>query len=293
MEKARTILHMLAAALAAAGATGLVRRLPAASTPQVSGGDPVAIVLGDVRTLVGRKMVVKADEYFHGGVTDIDCSLGHSHHHHDHDGHDDHDDHDGHDEHHGHDEHGGHDDDEAAAVRAPWAFVTRAVRLPSIERHLQGTDSREMLPWLWAACRVDSGNVNAYANAAYVLESLYGDFGKAIAVLDEGIAANPGSAELEFQKGSVLLLRLKDAGKARLAFESALAKIPRDKKLANRDDLDADLMMLRTLAFLGRIAHDEGDRPTVLRYLKRAQDINPAHSATAALRKLAEEPPAP
>ncbi len=283
---------MLAAAAAAAAAAGLVQSLPAESTPQTAGGDPVAIVLGDVRMLVGRRMVGKADEDFHGGVTDIDCSLGH---HHDHSGdHDDHDD-DGHGEeghdhgeeghHHGEDD--GHVDD--AEVIAPWAFVTRAVRLPSIERHLQGADSREMLPWLWAACRVDSGNVNAYANAAYVLDSLYGDFEKAIAVLDEGIAANPGSSELEFQKGSMLLMRAKDPEKARRAFESALAKIPGDKKLTGRDDIDADLITLRTLAFLGRIAHDDGDRQTVLRCLERANGISPTHSATVTLRKLADE----
>ena len=279
MRGKMTSLAIPAAALAAACMACLMRRLPGEASPQAAGADPVAIVLGDVRTLVGRRMIGKADEYFHGGVTDIDCSLDHHHHH-------------GHGEHehgeHEHDEHGGDGDDGeegAADVRAPWAFVTRALRLPSIERHLEGVDSREMLPWFWIASRVDSGNIAAYANAAYVLDALYGDAEKALVALDEGIAANPGSSELEFQKGS-LLMRLKAPERAEGAFKAALAKIPGDKKLQGRDDIDAELLTLRTLAYLGRVAHDRGDRAAARDYLGQARAISPNHAATKGLQRL-------
>ena len=267
----------------------------AGAMPQKNDADPIAILFGDVRMLIGRRMVGKADEYFHGGVTDLDCSIANSHHeddehmeesaeeekagdlHHHHHG----DEQDGEGEH--ADENG-----EASPVRAPWAFVTRAVRLPSIERHLEGKSSREILPWLWAACRVDSGNINAYANAAYVLESFYGDAEKALAVLDEGIRANPKSSELEFQKGMLLLHRIKAQERAEASFRAALAKVSADAALQNRDDTDATLMTMRILAVLGKLAADRGAHDEVRRYYKMALDISPNHRATIRLRTLAE-----
>jgi hypothetical protein len=275
-----------AATCVAAALTAVSRFLvPADAMPQKSDSDPLAILFGDVRMLIGRRMIGKADEYFHGGVTDIDCSLEHSHHDHAHGPHD-HDDHDHPDLQAFHDLQDGKDDHEA--VRAPWHFVTRAIRLPSIERHLEGESTREILPWLWAALRVDSGNVNAYANAAYVLDSLYGDKDKALAVLEEGLATNPESAELEFQKGELLLRGFKAPGKAEAAFRAALAKAPRDKHLENRDDIDAPLLSLRSLAYLGRLASDRNDGKEVRRCHDMARAINPDHSATESLRYLVE-----
>ena len=268
-----------AAACVAAAFVAVCRFLvPAETLPQKSDSDPLAILFGDVRMLIGRRMIGKADEYFHGGVTDIDCSLEHSHHPHDHHDHDDHDDHDLQDLQ--------DDDDSHEAVRAPWRFVTRAIRLPSIERHLEGESSREILPWLWAALRVDSGNVNAYANAAYVLDALYGDKDKALAVIEEGRKTNPDSSELEFQKGELLLRGFKAPDKAEAAFRAALAKAPQDRHLKNRDDIDAPLMSLRALAYLGRFASDRGDDGELRRCYEMARAIDPDHSATASLSKL-------
>lgn len=174
-------------------------------------------------------------------------------------------------------------------MRAPWRFVTRAIRLPSIERHLEGESTREILPWLWAALRVDSGNVSAYANAAYVLDSLYGDKDKAIAVLEEGLMTNPGSSELEFQKGELLLRRFKAPDKAETAFRAALAKAPSDKRLKNREDIDAPLLELRALSYLGKLASDRGDGRELRRCYDMARAIDPAHSATESLRRLVTE----
>ena len=264
------------ACLAAALAAVCRFLVPVEAMPQKSDSDPLAILFGDVRMLIGRRMIGKADEYFHGGVTDFDCSLEHSHHHH---GHNDHD-HPVHQDLHG--------DDEVAHVRAPWRFVTRAIHLPSIERHLEGESSREILPWLWAALRVDSGNVNAYANAAYVLSSMYGDKDKALAVLEEGLRTNPDSSELEFQKGELLLRDFKDPAKARAAFRSAFAKAPRDHHLENRDDIDATLLEVRALSYLGKLASADGDDLELRRCYDLARTIAPDHSITESLRRLAE-----
>jgi hypothetical protein len=265
-----------ATACAAAVFAAVCRFLvPAETLPQKSDSDPLAILFGDVRMLIGRRMIGKADEYFHGGVTDIDCSLEHDHHDHAHDHHDDHDLQDIPDF-----------QDDHEAVRAPWRFVTRAIRLPSIERHLEGESSREILPWLWAALRVDSGNVSAYANAAYVLDALYGDKNKALAVLEEGRKTSPDSSELEFQKGELLLRGFKDPDKAGAAFRAALTKAPDDRHLKNRDDIDAPLLEIRALSYLGRFASDRGDNEELRRCYEMARAINADHTATESLRKL-------
>jgi hypothetical protein len=267
-----------ATACAAAVFAAVCRFLvPAETLPQKSDSDPLAILFGDVRMLIGRRMVGKADEYFHGGVTDIDCSLEHDHHDHAHDHHDDHDLQDIPDF-----------QDDHEAVRAPWRFVTRAIRLPSIERHLEGESSREILPWLWAALRVDSGNVSAYANAAYVLDALYGDKDKALAVIEEGRKTNPDSSELEFQKGELLLHGFKAPGKAEAAFRAALAKAPNDRHLKNREDIDAPLLEIRALSYLGRLASDRGDGQELRRCYEMARAIDADHTATESLRKLVE-----
>ena len=268
-----------AAACFAAALAGVCRFVvPGGAMPQKSDSDPLAILFGDVRMLIGRRMIGKADEYFHGGVTDIDCSFWDGHHHH------------GHDDHHDHGDNGeeGEAHGEAAPVHAPWSFVTRAIRLPSIERHLEGESTREILPWLWAALRVDSGNINAYANAAYVLDSLYGDKDKSLAVLEEGLAANPGSAELEFQKGELMLSGFKEPVRAETAFRAALAKAPADKHLQNREDIDAPLLEIRALAYLGKIASERGDGAELRRCYEMARAINPNHSTTKTLHDLVE-----
>ncbi len=274
-----------AAACFAAALAGVCRfAVPSGAMPQKSDSDPLAILFGDMRMLIGRRMMGKADEYFHGGVTDIDCTLEHSDHNH---GRDDAAEHHHHD--HG-DNHGEEEEthDEAAPIRSPWSFVTRAIRLPSIERHLAGESTREILPWLWAALRVDSGNVNAYANAAYVLGSLYDDKDKSLAVLEEGLKTNPGSAELEFQKGELLLSGFKAPAKAEAAFRAALAKAPDDKHLKNREDIDAPLLEIRALAYLGKLASERGDGDELRRCYDMARAINPRHSTTKTLQNLLE-----
>lgn len=262
--------------------------------PQKSDADPLAILFGDVRMLIGRRMIAKADEYFHGGVTEIDCSLDNPHHAHHHDEAHEHHHDEAHEHHHdeAHEHHGdeeAEETDNAPPIRAPWAFVTRAIRLPSIERHLEGESSREILPWLWAALRVDSENVNAYANAAYVLDSLYGDREKSLAVLEEGIRNNPGSAELEFERGELLLRSFKAPEKAEAAFRAVLVKAPRDRHLENRENIDAPLLTLRALSYLGKLASDRGDVKELRRDYDLARAINPVHSATAILGKLIDQ----
>ena len=267
-----------------------------AAPPQLAANDPLALLLGDVRMLLGRRLVAKADEYFHGGVTDIACSH-HHHHHQDGIGADEGDDPDeeghGGEKHRESEDHEAEDHDgEAAAqrpVRAPWAFVTSAIRLPAVERHLEGEATREILPWLWAASRVDSANAATFANAAYVLDALYGDYDKALAALDEGIRANPKRAELEFQKGLLLLRRFHDAAAAEAAFTRALAKARDDAALDNRDDIDRPMLTASILLQLGRLARDRGDLATLRRRYDEARAVSPDHHATQVLRRLLEE----
>lgn len=277
----KIIISFLAAVIIAVSVK-LCRSDIVSGMPQIADSDPLSIIFGDIKMLIGRKMIKKADEYFHGGVTDMNCSLESEHEEADKEGLDNEECHnpDCHHEHHHH-----HHEEEASKVPyvhvpAPWSFVTTAIRLPDIERHLEGESTREMLPWLWAACRVDSDNISAYANAAYVLSAMYNDQQKALAALDQGIAANPNSSELEFQRAQLLLKELNRTEDAKNSFKSVIEKTAHDKAE------DHELIALRAIGYLGNIAAKENDFDNVKKYYEQALAISPYHTITAQLSNL-------
>lgn len=267
--------------------------------PQVGGEDPVAVLFGDMRTMIGREMIAKADEYFHGGVTGL--------HHHDEFGHDHHGEsdehgeghegegrhvHDGAEHHHGpHEDHGDghrHHDEEHGeekelsyvAIPDPWHFITVQVKPPRVERHLQGKTTRELLPWLWAAMRIADNDIRAYQNAAYVLDALYGQPEKSLEVYRLGIRKNPASPDLEFNIAEMLFVHFKRKDEAEAHFRAA-----REKALAKGTE-EADLIRLRAIDFLGALAAERGEKEALASYLKEAESIHPYHMVTKHLRRL-------
>ncbi len=253
--------------------------------PQVGGEDPVAVLFGDMRTMIGREMIAKADEYFHGGVTGL--------HHHDelehrHDGTEgpDGDRHGGeHDEKH---RHGGDGDDDGEPpaylpIHDPWRFITGKVKPPQVERHLQGETTRELLPWLWAAMRVAEDDIRAYQNAAYVLDALYGQPEKSLEVYRLGIRKNPASPELEFNLAEMLYVQFGRKDEAEVHFRAA-----REKAAALGTE-DAALVRLRSLDFLGALAAEHDDTMALAAFLAEAESLQPQHVVTKHLRKLLGE----
>ncbi len=263
----------------------------ASELPQVGGEDPVAVLFGDMRTMIGREMIAKADEYFHGGVTGLHHHDEFEHHEH---GGDSGEQDEGHEHEHGEGQEGDHlhehpedHDDEAGlsyvAIADPWRFITDQVKPPRVERHLQGETTRELLPWLWAAMRIAGDDIQAYQNAAYVLDALYGQPEKSLEVYRLGIRKNPSNPELEFNIGELLYVHFKRIDEAEAHFRAA-----REKARA-LDTEEVALVRLRALDFLGALAAKRGDKEELASCLKEAESLQPSHVVTRHLRRLLDE----
>ncbi len=274
----------------------LLPRLFAGRMPQVPGENVLAMLLGDARQEISFALLEKADDYFHGGVRHADCDHelsgtsgkesesrsraegGHAHAH-DHDHHHNHHHHEHHHEHH-------HDHDTASApsgpARDPWRWLNSRVHVQE-HRHTEGEDARELVPWLWAACRMSPRNIQAYESSAYVLSRMLERPHDALKLLEEGVRLNPASAELEFSLGQLALHSLDDPARAERAFAAARAKC---KPEPGKDGEDARFLQGSILFYLGYLAHQRGDRVQAESCLAEAVREVPKHAGTRDLRKL-------
>ena len=179
-------LVLVAAVAAVAGAAELCASFVDALPQQAADGDVLSVAFSDAREELASALVHRADSYFHGGI-DLDCHAAHGHAHehgeHDHD-HDDID---------RHEQDGGWFD--------PWEWIDSRVRAPSVHRHLEGSETMELMPWLWAGVRADPRNVANWTTAWYVASHMAKDHALAREILAEARRANPESMELAFTAG--------------------------------------------------------------------------------------------
>ena len=179
LHSAFFILHFLLLG----GLVGLFNRQP--SQPQlVRGDDALAVAFGGARETISLAMVQKADSYFHGGI-DMD---------------------------------GGEEKVEKVGGGGGeggdwWAWIDSKIRAPQVHRHLDGGESVEMLPWLWAAVKSDPHNAEAWSVAWYAAKHIMKDSATAERVLAEAKAKNPDSIEIAFTEGRAFY----DGGKGDLA----------------------------------------------------------------------------
>jgi len=259
----------------------LMPTLFAGRLPQAAGEDIMAMLLGDARQVLSAAMLTKADDYFHGGAQHSDCTHGlagpqggaHAHDH-------------GHPESHA-DEHppDGNAPD-APASRDPWAWLNARVHVQA-HRHTEGEDARELLPWLWAACRTSPSNIQAFESSAYVLERMLKRPLEALALLEEGTRLNPSNAAIEVSLGELALHSLKDPVRAEQAFEAARTKCRPAPGEAGEDDR---FLLGRILFYLGYLARQRGDLDRAGACLTEAEAQVPDHVGTRNLRKLLRAP---
>lgn len=256
-----------AAAFALGVATSLalsLSSLPAkARVQRAEAGGALAVAFADARNLLARSLLMKADEYFHGGLNRRNVKLlckdkpGH-----DHDGH-------------GHDEHGEgchcHDcearDGSTAGRFDPWAWIANGIDAPTQHRHLEQQETAEMLPLIWAAARADPGNEEAWSTAWFVLHYYIGRKDQALKVLDEALERNPQSVEMRFLHGeSAWDVGRGDRAEAEKWFsaarDTAFAKCGGD--VAKLSEADAHHCRL-SLTMLTGIARDRDDLPALER----------------------------
>lgn len=251
--------------------------------PQTPGEDVLALILGDARLEVSRSLEDKAEEYFHGGVRNINCTIQedaaeHANEAHGHEGgHEDADHDDDHD----------HDAAEPAATpsrRDPWQWIDGFVH-EQAHRHLKGDQTAEVLPWLWAATRMSSKNVLAYQSSAYVLAYSLDKPEEGVRLLEEGVRNNPAAPELDFSLGQTILDRLHDAARAEPWFVSTREKCLAAKGNEKRAE-ELALLRLRALFYLGFLSKQRGDLDRARACLQEAESLAPQHEVVRDLRAI-------
>ena len=189
MSASARALTFVAAVAAVAGAAELCASFGDALPQQAADGDVLSVAFSDAREELASILVHRADSYFHGGI-DFDCHAVHGHDHEPEHGEDEHE----HDDHHdGHVHDGGWFD--------PWEWIGSRVRAPGVHRHLEGAETMELMPWLWAGVRADPRNVANWTTAWYVASHMAKDHALAREILAEARRANPESMELAFTMG--------------------------------------------------------------------------------------------
>ena len=272
----REKLHIYLCVLCVLLAVTLGRGVPllfSAGLPQVPGEDVLQLILGDARQELSAVMLEKAEEYFHGGQRDVDCEYGlesceaHDHEAHDHEG-----------------EHAEKPGSEAKPHDV-WAWIDRHIHAQE-HRHLEGDQTVELLPWIWAACRASPQNVQAFQTGSYVLAKMARRPEEGVRLLEEGVRANPNDAGLAFSLGELWLITLKDAERAEPWFISAYEKCrPAD----GPEGEAAQLLKVRTLFYLGYLAKRRGDVARVRACLAEAEALSPGHASVRDLRRLLEK----
>ena len=160
------------------------------SLPQlVRGDDALSVAFGGAKETISLAMVQKADSYFHGGI-DMD---------------------------------GEEEVEKVGGGGDWWQWIDSKIRAPQVHRHLDGGESVEMLPWLWAAVKSDPHNAEAWSVAWYAAKHIMKDSATAERVLSEAKAKNPDSIEIAFTEGRALYDGGKgDVAAAKRAFQRAV-----------------------------------------------------------------------
>jgi len=132
--------------------------------------------------------------------------------------------------------------------------------------HLEGDKVKEMLPWYYYAAKLDPHNVQAYLNGGYWLYSAVEETDEGEKFLNEGIANNPESFQLHFQRGVLYLSKKKNYKKALSDFKKA--EILFDSKTASFEQ--------RILFLLITSTYERLNQPKkALEYIRKVQELFP------------------
>ena len=270
----RQSLHVGLTVAGAALAVTLGQCVPSACAgkmPQAVGEDVLAMILGDARLVFSDAMMDKAEEYFHGGVRDVVCEhgLGTTH------------------EEPGHHAAGEHGLEHAGAAAGTdfWGWLNGQIHVQE-DRHIEGEDVRELLPWLWAACRSAPQSIRAYETTAFVLAHMTKRPADAVRLLEEGIVKNPDNASLEISLGELLLQSFHDLPGAERVFEAARRKC----RTADGPEGAPDrVLKVKALFYLGYLAKQRGDLARARECLSQAEQLAPDDAGTRDLKKMLQE----
>jgi len=259
------LLLMLAFGLAA----WLGPRLEAQFPDRVDSDDPLAVLLGDTRTLFANSFFVKADAYFHSGYypTIFDNNAPFK------------------------TPHIGEDSDtmesknsgdENSFLGQPHDWIERLNRnfFPSEHTHLDqgGVDGegasevKEIMPWLKISEELDKHRIETYLVTAYWLRNRMHKVNEAEQFLRDGLRANPDNAALLFELGQLYMEGRNQPSPARNLYLAALNSWGR----ANSGNPEPDKFLLsHILAALAKLEENQGNNPKAIEYFKALKTISP------------------
>jgi hypothetical protein len=151
-----------------------------------SGQDMVVQVLGGTASMVADKAYQEADVYYHAGVTCANCPdrvnrnglLLHA--------------------------------VEQPGIPRPLSHLLDAmhhVTAPTVHRHIQGADEKEVLPWFIVATHLDPHHMDAWLTGTYWFYRT-GEIDRAKQFILDGVRHNPTDYRVHMERG-ILFYRLK------------------------------------------------------------------------------------
>ncbi len=272
---------------------------------QKSGQSLLDTIFGESRAVLGERMLYKADVYYHSGVGYEECDHEHEHHHPEEDLHDHEDEHqdpddDPHPDDHDPEHQQPHSPAESAKSQSGdwWTQLNRRLH-PRGHKHLSGErEEKEILPWLWAAIRVDPENPQPYLDGAYFLGDRLGKPEKALDILNQGIERNPEEVELYFAKGTTLYHSFDKPQQAFKVLEQGRQHWRQQLKRwqekeaegkSHKQEPPNSLLYFRILGYMARIAKDAGDIKTAKNLYQEALPVAPNDRLRSNLREQIEE----
>jgi tetratricopeptide (TPR) repeat protein len=192
--------------------------------------DMIYKMIGESRRIFSRVCMMRADEYFHGGVTlaaqkcryganapkpsphaqqehALHQIKGEDHHHH-----------------HAHEEdHSAFKKVEAIKGVPRWNCLLYLGELINIDKHmhLREEEQKEMVPWYIFAVQLDPHNVHAYVIGGYWIGTVLEDTEEAIRFLKRGLTQNPKAWPIYAALGELYFQQQKDYGQALRSFQKA------------------------------------------------------------------------
>lgn len=168
--------------------------------------DPLYLLLGSVKEVIGDTFFLKASSYFHGGVdTNLiqhEDSLG--------------------DEAHGGEERA---HETFKKVYTDWVYKINS-RVKVLEhRHLEGEEVKEILPLFKMSVALDPYNVSAILTTAYWLKANFGKTSDATEILKQGVKDNPDDWEISYRLGLSYFKDEKKFSESAVYLEKAVKKM--------------------------------------------------------------------
>lgn len=229
-------------------------------------------LLGDSRRLFANHFYTKADAYLHRGfypgIFDGPMPEEESHltgHHDDHD-----------EDHH---------KETSSFLQPPVDWIERFGRnfIPTQHMHLQGLNTREILPWLRIAADMDPKMIQTYVTASYWLRTHMNKPLEAEAFLREGLKANPDSYEILFELGKVYSDAKKEPGTARNIFRLAVIKWDRQEAAGLKPDPHLHAEML------GEMVRTDAEQNNLTNWLADLEELEKFTANKEAVQKSIEQ----